>query len=115
MIRNYLVVALRNLARNKSFTIINVVGLSIGITCCIVIYLIIKYDYTFDQFHSQYNQIYKVVRDSKNASGVEHSDVTPYPFAKAFRNDFSDIPLVTQFHVEEQTLVKADDRQRNIR
>lgn len=106
MIRNYLVTTYRNFVRNQSYSLINILGLSIGITCCIVIFLIVRHDLSFDNFHSKADRIYRIVHDQENASGTDYSGVTPYPLANAFRNDFPEIPLVTQMHEEEDALVK---------
>src|SRR5262245_61026000 len=100
MIKNYLTVAFRNFLRNKNHTFINILGLSIGLTSCIIIFLLITYDLKFDTFHTNYDRIYRVVRDVKSASGISSEAVTPYPFAGAFRQDFSDVPLVTQLHFQ---------------
>jgi putative ABC transport system permease protein len=105
MIRNYLRVAFRNFLRNKNYTTINILGLSIGLTSCILIFLLITYDLAFDKFHTKYDQIFRVVREVDSPSGIQHEAVTPYPFAGAFRQDFSDIPLVTQFHFESEGLL----------
>lgn len=107
MLRNYIIITLRNFIKNKSYSLINILGLSIGTTCCIIIYLIISHDLGFDNFHTKADRIYRVVRTSGSASGVEHGSSTPYPFAKAFRNDFTDVPLATQYHNQGETLVTA--------
>jgi ABC-type antimicrobial peptide transport system permease subunit len=105
MIQNYLVITFRNFIRNKDYALINILGLSIGITCCIIIYLMIMHDLSFDRFHSKANSIYRITRDSGNSSGIEKSAVTPYPFAAAFRNDFPEISLMTQFHEQDELTV----------
>lgn len=61
MIKNYFKVAFRNFWRHKLFTFINVIGLSIGISAALVIYLLIHYDFTFDKFHKDGDRIYRVV------------------------------------------------------
>jgi putative ABC transport system permease protein len=108
MIRNYFQTAYRSLLRNKSYTFINVAGLALGITVCLIIFLLIQYELRFDTAHSFAERIYRVVRNSKNASGVESTAITPYPFARAFRNDFPDIS-VTQFHFQYETLMTIGD------
>jgi putative ABC transport system permease protein len=109
MIKNYLVIAFRNFLRNKNYTLINVLGLSIGLTSCIVIFLLITYDLSFDKFQTHYNSIYRVVRHSQSASGIDHEGTTPYPVVPAFRNDFPDIPLVTQLHFQDQAMVRVEE------
>src|SRR5688572_23941338 len=106
MIKNYLVTTFRNFVRNQSYTLINILGLSIGITCCIVIFLIVRHDLSFDKFHKDGEQIYRIVHDQTNASGTDYSGVTPYPVAGAFRNDFPEIPMVTQYHQEDDVFIK---------
>lgn len=61
MLKNYLKVAFRNFWKHKLFTLINVIGLSIGISAALVIYLLVHYDLTFDKFHKDGDRIYRVV------------------------------------------------------
>jgi len=105
MIKNYFLIAFRNFIRKKNYTLINILGLSIGTTACIIIFLLITYELSFDSFHSKYDNIYRVVRDIQ--SPPTQSSVTPYPFVKAFRNDFPDVPMVTQMHFQEEVVLAA--------
>src|SRR6185437_8358501 len=61
MIKNYFKIAFRGFWRHKVFTLINIIGLSIGISAALVIFLIVHYDFTFDKFHKDSNRIYRVV------------------------------------------------------
>ncbi|MES2110884.1 MAG: ABC transporter permease [Bacteroidota bacterium] len=61
MIKSYFKTALRGFKRHKLFTFINVIGLSIGISACLVIYMIVHYDLTFDKFHNDSDRLYRVV------------------------------------------------------
>ena len=114
MIKNYLLITLRNFVRNGNYTVINILGLSIGITCCLIIFLIVSNDLSFDKFHSNYDRIYRVVVDGKTATGVDHGTTTPYPFTKAFRNDFPNVPLITQIHAQEDVLLKVGTDKRRL-
>ena len=60
MIKNYLKVAWRNLMKNKIFSFINVFGLSIGLTCCILIALYIHHETSYDTYHGNIKQLYQV-------------------------------------------------------
>jgi ABC-type antimicrobial peptide transport system permease subunit len=102
MIRNYLTLTFRNFLRNGNYTLINILGLSIGITSCIILFLLIRFDTSVDKFQTNYDRLYRVVRTEQNASGTVYESVTPYPFAAAFRQDFPDVPLVTQFHFHRE-------------
>ncbi|HYF69750.1 MAG TPA: FtsX-like permease family protein [Ohtaekwangia sp.] len=109
MVRSYLVLALRNFLRNKNYTLINLLGLSIGITSCLILFLVIRYDLNFDKFHTKYESIYRIVQESSSSSGTEFSSATPYPVIKGVRNDFPRIPLTTQVHFEGEGIIRIDE------
>jgi putative ABC transport system permease protein len=115
MIKNYFIIAIRNFLKNRAYTTINVLGLSLGLTACIVIFLVIDYDLSFDKFHSRYGRIYRIVQDFRSASGIAYSAVTPYPLAKAFRNDFPDVPLVTQIHYQGEAVIAIENEKQKIK
>lgn len=104
MLKNYFTIAFRNLLRNKSYTFINVAGLALGITTCIIIFIIIKREVSFDQAFSKSKNIYRIVREVTDASGLEKTTITPYPLAEALKNDFPDL-ISTQFHFQEDVLM----------
>jgi len=86
MIKNYLKVAWRNLMRNKVFSLINIFGLTTGITVCLMIFLFIMNEFSVDQFHVKGKNIYRVMRSYDAAKPS-----VPYvsgPYAPALLNDF---------------------------
>ncbi|MEO8472122.1 MAG: FtsX-like permease family protein [Chryseolinea sp.] len=114
MIKNYFVITLRSFLRNRNYTLLNVAGLSIGVTSCVIIYLLITYDLSFDKFNTRYNDIYRVVHQSYSASGTDYSSAVPYPFFQAFRNDFPEIPMMTGIHYQEDVLMKVGTEKQRI-
>jgi len=97
MIRNYLLVALRNFWRKKVFSLINIAGLAIGISASLVIYLIVHHEFGYEKFQKDGDRIYRVVtnmhfpeQDFKNA-GV------PGPLSDAVRNEIPGIEKSTVF------------------
>ena len=68
MLRNYFKTAFRNLARNKVYSFINMAGLSMGLGCAILIMLYLKDEVSFDRFHKNVNNIYRIERNHKNGS-----------------------------------------------
>ncbi len=83
MFKNYLITAFRNFSRNKVFAGINVLGLSIGISAALVIFLIVHYEFSYDAFEKDNTRIYRVVLDA-NFGGVEgHSAAVPAPMSSA--------------------------------
>ena len=88
MIRNYLKIALRNLMRNKFYSIINVFGLATGIACFLLIVLFVRDELAYDAFHSKKDRIYRVCEklDAEEGQG-ENSSSQPFPVAQALLND----------------------------
>src|SRR5678815_1161619 len=64
MFRNYFKIAFRNLARNKIYSFINIAGLGIGLACALLIMLYVKDEVSFDRFHKNVNNIYRIARKS---------------------------------------------------
>lgn len=95
MFKNYLKIAVRNLVKNKSHTLINIGGLTLGIVCAMVIFLVIQYDLSFDTWHEDGDRIYRVVSEDTEYSNVSHNPGGPYPLSKAIQNDISGIEYVT--------------------
>ena len=90
MIRNYLKTAFRSLSREKGSTIINIAGLTLGITSSLVLFLIVKHAASFDQYHTKADRIYRVVTKSKGNTGNHFSSGIPAVLPEAFKNDFTE-------------------------
>src|ERR1700709_2507310 len=66
MFRNYLLVAFRNLTKNKAFSFINIVGLAIGMAACLLILQYVSFELSFDNFNVKKDRIYRVIQDRYN-------------------------------------------------
>ncbi len=79
MLKNYFKIAWRNLFRNKGFSITNILGLTIGIACTLLIFLWVKDELAYDKFHSNYNNIYQVIahRNFNNQVFTDRNMVLP--------------------------------------
>lgn len=97
MLKNYLVVALRNFRRNKIFSLINILGLSIGISASLVIFLIIQYDNSFDRFEKNPQRIFRVVSDYAFQGEPGHTRGVPAPLADAVSRKISGIDNLVHF------------------
>ena len=95
MFKNILKITLRNLIRNGSYTTINVLGLALGITCTLIIFLIVTFQLSFDNYHDEGENIYRVVTKEDAFGDIDYDTGVPYPLPEALRNDFPNIPLIT--------------------
>ncbi|MFD2935920.1 ABC transporter permease [Spirosoma flavum] len=87
MFRNYINISLRNLWRNRKVSVISMAGLSIGLACGIVIFLLVSYMFSFDRYHAKADRTYWVVTDIKQENIVP-TDATPRPLAEVLRRNF---------------------------
>ena len=94
MIKNYFKTAFRNLRRNKSFTFINVLGLTIGIASCLLIFIIIQFELSFDRFHSKKDRIYRVVTQFNRAGNLDYTSGVSVPVPAAMRTEFPQLETV---------------------
>jgi putative ABC transport system permease protein len=79
MLRNYFKVALRYLSKYKGYTAINVMGLGVGIACCILIMLFVKSEWSFDRFHTKSDRIYRTWLEEHYQGEIFRNDATPIP------------------------------------
>src|SRR5690349_13906829 len=90
MFKNYLKVAWRNITRQRVHSIINILGLSLGLCGCIVIYVITSYEFSFDNFHPNKERIYRVVGDvTENTGAILHFGRLPMGVSQAGRSEIS--------------------------
>ena len=109
MIKNYLKVAWRNLMKNKVFSFINIVGLSVGLTCCMLIAVYLYNELSFDRYHKNINQLYQLatifVKDGKE----DKTPNTPAPMAVAMKQEFPEISetaRIMALFAEDKTLLQ---------
>ena len=85
----------RLIRKNKVFSIVNILGLSIGLASAIIIFLFVEFEISFDNFYKDGDQIYRVTRSNQYAMGTELDGATSYPMAYSLRNDFPDFDITT--------------------
>ncbi|HEX9654599.1 MAG TPA: ABC transporter permease [bacterium] len=109
MFKNYLKIALRNLARQKGNSFINITGLAIGMTCSMLILMWVQHELSYDTFHENANDIYRVVENQYYAGGqIFPVAVTPSPLAPALKEQFPEIVRSTRFSFRSLTIKKDD-------
>ncbi len=94
MLTNYLKVALRTMRRYKAFTFINVFGLAVAMSVCLLVMLMLAEQKSYDQFHARKDRLYRILGDAAHAKAP--SAATPFPLAGALRTDYAGFDGVTQ-------------------
>ncbi|HEY0432324.1 MAG TPA: ABC transporter permease, partial [Chitinophagaceae bacterium] len=118
MIKNYLKIAYRNLAKYKFISFINLFGLTVGLTCCLLILTYILHELSYDKFQPNANRVYRVTRTFYNAQdgsvALNLGTVAP-PFGPLLQNDFADIEEFTRIYPQGPTPVKFAEKMFNER
>jgi putative ABC transport system permease protein len=91
MIKNYILTAFRSLLRNRTYAILNILGLALGIGCVLVIYKVIDYEMSFDVYRPKFENTYRLVREDIISTGINYNVGVPHPIGDAFRLDFPNI------------------------
>ena len=111
MIKNYLVTALRNLRVNKLFTLIHIIGLSIGLSASLIIFMVVHYDLGFDRFEKNGNRIYRVVSEFNSQGNPGRTRGVQAPLTEAVRKELSGIEETVGFRYYNPELVSIAGNQ----
>lgn len=106
MIRNYIKIALRNLQRQKGFSIINILGLSIGLACAIIIMLYVQNELSYDTFHAKADKIYRITGQTTEVSVA----ICPAPMAPGMVNEFPEISSAVRVSMYANNLFDVGDQ-----
>jgi len=110
MFKNYFKTAFRSLIRNRSYTIINIAGLAVGIAVCMMIFIIIQFQTSFDNFHAKKDRIYRVLTEYHHADAatISHAKNVPFPMPEGLKTAFPQLeqvaPVYASHNDELQTL-----------
>ena len=97
LFKNYLTVAVRNLLRHKVYSAINVLGLAIGMACCVLILLFVEHEFRYDRHHENADRIYRVLRETRTGGGNATVSLgTSGALAAALKNDFPEVRQVVR-------------------
>ena len=118
MLKNYLKIAWRNVLKSKLFSGINILGLSVGLTCCMLLLLYILSEISFDKHQEHANELYLVrSQNVRSASDKMDNPRAPSPYAQAFKQEFPEVVQVTrvwQNFLEGKTLLKVKEAGKTI-
>ena len=91
MLKNYLKIAFRNIIRHKGYSIINIAGLGMGMACCIIVLLFVQDELSYDKFHKNAEQIYRIASELDLPTGVMPSTKTRAWMAPNMTNNFPEV------------------------
>jgi putative ABC transport system permease protein len=109
MFKNYLSIALRNLKKQKGYSFINIVGLSVGIACFILIMLYIQYEFKFEMFHDNIHEIYQITEEQQYTGRMFRVTATPAPLAEVLPQEFPEILHAVRLCQVPKLLIKYEN------
>src|SRR5690348_1025353 len=110
MFKNYFITAWRNLVKSKVFSFINIMGLTIGITVYMMIFLFVTNEFSFDNFHKDGDRIYRLMRGFENEGKLANVAYVSGQYAPALKNDFAgDIQSTVRVNTNDD-LITIDNR-----
>ncbi len=111
MLWNYLKVSWRNIRRQRGYSFINVIGLAVGLACCILILLWVQDELSYDRFHKNLNDLYRVVTEFHKTEPATHYWPVCAPLAPALKEEYPEITRATRFtRLRRGQLVKYEKK-----
>ena len=110
MFKNYFIVALRNLQRHKGYSLINILGLAIGLACCITIFLFVRDELRYDTFHANADRIYRIQNTSFSDGHQRAMASTPPAFGPTMKTVFPEVQHQVRLFDLRQQLVTYEDK-----
>ncbi|MCW3106663.1 MAG: FtsX-like permease family protein [Segetibacter sp.] len=105
MWKNNFKTAWRNIANNKLFSAINIFGLAIGLACCILMFLFIQHELSYDKFHANSKNLYRVTSIADGTNGKTNLAVTPSPWVPLMKKDYPEIKQFVRLLKDERVLI----------
>ncbi|MGD8536504.1 MAG: ABC transporter permease, partial [Candidatus Aminicenantes bacterium] len=111
MFKNYVMVAIRNLWKRKLFSLINVVGLSVGIACFFLIAVNLMDEFSYDNFHENTDNLYRIALKRIYPDNVVNYAVIPYSLGEAMLNDFPEVEDMTRvLKMRQEFILRYEDK-----
>ena len=116
MLRNYIKTAFRNLGRRKNYTIINIAGLAAGIAICLVLFIVIRYEMSFDDYHGKKDRIYRVLTEYHHADAPDifYGRGIPYPMPEGLKANFPQVETLAPVYADNNDQLLITDENGSI-
>ncbi|MEX6691051.1 ABC transporter permease [Danxiaibacter flavus] len=111
MLKNYFKTAFRSLTRNRNYTIINIAGLAVGIAVCMMIFIIIQFQTSFDNFHAKQDRIHRVLTEYHHADAatISYGKEVPFPLPEALKTAFPQLEQVAPVYASHNDQLQVLD------
>jgi putative ABC transport system permease protein len=96
MLKNYFKIAIRNIMRNKVYSLINILGLSIGVACCLLLALYIQEEFSVDKHHTRAADIYRITTTFQNISNIRQTAACSPPIAMAMKDEIPEVEVAAR-------------------
>lgn len=111
MLQNYWTIAFRNLIKSKVFSMINILGLGIGLAACLLIFQFVSFELSFDQFNEKLDRTYRVTNDRfQNGKLIQHGTIMYPTIGPTMARDYPEIEEYTRLMPGGEMNIKAEDR-----
>ncbi|MFW5777967.1 MAG: ABC transporter permease [Bacteroidota bacterium] len=110
MLKNYIITAWRSLQRNKIYAFINVFCLSVGITGAILISLFIHHEFSFDSYHENHENLFRIEGIYTIGGNHNHLAITPFPLGPALKKEFSQVKEYVRLYYQNDITVNIEDK-----
>ncbi len=109
MLKNYLKVAFRSLNKNRTYALINIMGLALGLTVTILVFMFVKSETSYDKHWAGYDRVYRPGIEFSMMGQSGNSAVTASPMAQAFRTEFTEVETATRLTpVRQEVLMRQE-------
>jgi putative ABC transport system permease protein len=108
MLKNYFKIAFRNLWRHRVFSFINIMGLTVGMTACLLIFLYVRFELSYDKFHPKADRIYRMVTDLKTPSETVHPSGPAWAVGPHLQFDLPEVEAFTRVNLDNLLVRKGE-------
>ena len=113
MLTNHFKIAWRNIVRQKQASLINLLGLSLGIVSALILFVIVQYEWSYDRFHKNYREIYRIVTETQYENSVDYNAGTSYPIPEALQVDMPQLKAIVPLYATGEQVDVPNKRQEN--
>ncbi|UCC80452.1 MAG: ABC transporter permease [Candidatus Zixiibacteriota bacterium] len=110
MLKNYIILSFRNIARQKGFSFLNIFGLAIGLACCILIFIYVSNELSYDTYHRDSDRIFRVAKSSQSKSRSDSFASVNLMTGPTLKESFDAVEQYVRFSFERPKPVRYEDR-----